>query len=77
MKSIQESQNTHTHIKKLTVGGMQNSKTHTCLSSALTTTGRLQPRLTELGEVSKIQTACGLHRTGSWVRDEDALKSPN
>lgn len=77
MKLIQESQYICTHITKLTVGGMQNSKTHTCLSCVLITTGRLQPKLAELGEISKTESACGLHRTGSWVRDEDALKSPN
>lgn len=29
-----------------------------------------------MGEVSKIWSSCGFHSIGSWVKDEDALKSP-
>lgn len=70
MKLIQESQYICTHCR-----GMQNSKTHTCLSSVLITTSRLQPRLTELEEVSKIESACGLHRTVRWEM-KMLLKAP-
>lgn len=28
-----------------------------------------------VGEVSKIGSSCGFHSIGSWVKDEDALKS--